>query len=302
MLQEGSTVGHFRIVGQIGAGGMGVVYLAEDLRLGRRVALKVLTAAHDAVAVRRFLGEARTASSLDHPNIAAVFEVGEEHSPPFIAMAYCPGETLRDRILRGPLPLTATAGILEQVASALACAHASGVVHRDLKPANIMVGPDGSVRVVDFGLATVRADDQTATRLTRAGSAVGTVAYMSPEQLTGQSVDGRADVWALGVTLYEMLTGGLPFDGGEVFAVMEAVVRGTAVPVRSRRPETPAEFVHILERALTKDPGSTHRRRQRDCCSGGWRASPPDRRPTRERLPHRSGGVDASCRRHSRQR
>ena len=138
MLEPRDTVGHFQIQ-QLGAGGMGVVYLAEDLQLGRRVALKVLTAERDPVAVRRFLREAQAASALDHPNIATVFEVAETHSPPFIAMAYCPGETLRDRIVRGPLSLIETCAIVEQIALALDCAHASGVVHRDLKPATVMV-------------------------------------------------------------------------------------------------------------------------------------------------------------------
>ena len=198
MLEPGETVGHFQILKQLGAGGMGVVYLAEDLQLGRRVALKVLTAERDPVAVRRFLREAQAASALDHPNIATVFEVVETHSPPFIAMAYCPGETLRDRILRGPLSLNETCAIIEQIALALDCAHASGVVHRDLKPANVMVGPDGHVRILDFGIATMAGDAaETATRLTAAGVTIGTLAYMPPEmfeasRLTDAPTSGRS--------------------------------------------------------------------------------------------------------------
>ena len=254
MLEPSETVGHFQILKQLGAGGMGVVYLAEDLQLGRRVALKVLTAERDPVAVRRFLREAQAASALDHPNIATVFEVGETHSPPFIAMAYCPGETLRDRILRGPLSLIETCAIVEQIALALDCAHASGVVHRDLKPANVMVGPDGHVRILDFGIATMAADSaETATRLTAAGLTVGTLAYMPPEMLRGQPVDGRADVWALGVTAYEMLTGGVPFDGTQL-SIIEAVLHEQPASLVSLRPDTPPELAAIVERALTKDP------------------------------------------------
>jgi dienelactone hydrolase/tRNA A-37 threonylcarbamoyl transferase component Bud32 len=254
MLETNDTLGHFQILKQLGAGGMGVVYLAEDRQLGRRVALKVLTAERDPVAVRRFLREAQAASALDHPNIATVFEVAATHSPPFIAMAYCPGETLRDRILRGPLSLNESCAILEQIALALDCAHASGVVHRDLKPANVMVGPDGHVRILDFGIATMSADSaETATRLTAVGLTVGTLAYMPPEMLRGQSVDGRADVWALGVTVYEMLTGRVPFDGTQL-SIIEAVLHEQPVSLVSLRPDAPPELVAIVDRALTKDP------------------------------------------------
>jgi len=257
MLEVGATVGHFRILKQLGAGGMGVVYLVEDLQLGRRAALKVLAADHDPVAIRRLVREAQAASSLDHANIATVFEVNEAHSPPFIAMAYCPGETVRDRIVRGPLPISEVSAILEQIARGLACAHAAGVVHRDLKPANIIVGPDGHVRILDFGIATMLADSrETATRLTGAGTTVGTLAYMPPEMLRGQPVDGRADVWALGATLYEMLTGRLPFDGTQQLAIMEAVLHEAPVPVVRHRPDTPPELAAVVERALTKDPAN----------------------------------------------
>ncbi|HXW08065.1 MAG TPA: protein kinase [Vicinamibacterales bacterium] len=254
VLASGATVGHFRVLQQLGAGGMGIVYLAEDLQLGRQVAIKVLGAAHDPAAARRFLCEARAASALDHPNIAAIHEVFEHEGVPLIAMAYCPGETLEMRLARGLLPLPDVAAIGVQVSAALSAAHAAGIVHRDLKPANIMVGPDGHVRVLDFGLATVLDDDQqTASRLTAAGTTVGTVAYMAPEQVRGETIDQFADVWALGVVLYEMLTGVRPFGGTNVFAIMQDVLAGSPAPVRSRRSDVPSELSAILDLALQKD-------------------------------------------------
>ena len=254
ILTPGATLGHFRIIERLGAGGMGAVYLAEDLQLGRRVALKVLLSDHDPVAARRLLREAQVASTLDHPNIAPVFAVGETGELPYIAMAYCPGETLRQRIERGALSIPETVAVLEQVALALACAHAAGVVHRDLKPGNIIIGPDSHVRVLDFGLAAVIADDaNTMTRLTGTGTTLGTAAYMAPEQVRGEVIDQRADVWALGVALYEMLTGQVPFEGNQTFAVMQAVVEHAPVPVTTLRPDTPPELARIVDETLEKD-------------------------------------------------
>jgi eukaryotic-like serine/threonine-protein kinase len=250
----GDTVGHFRVLRQLGAGGMGIVYLAEDLQLGRQIALKVLTAAHDPAATRRFLREARAASALDHQNIAAIHEIVEHDGTPFIVMAYCPGETLQARLAHGPMPLPEIASVVMQVSAGLAAAHAAGIVHRDLKPANIMVGPDGHVRILDFGLATVFDDrQQTTSRLTSSGTTVGTVAYMPPEQVRGEAVDERADVWALGVAFYEMLAGCRPFVGTNVFATMQAVLERSPTSVRVLRRETPGELAEIVDLALEKD-------------------------------------------------
>jgi eukaryotic-like serine/threonine-protein kinase len=252
----GDTIGHFRVLRQLGAGGMGIVYLAEDLQLGRQVAVKVLTAAHDPEATRRFLREARAASALDHPNIAAIHGVVEHEGVPLIVMAYCPGETLEARVARGPMPLPDIAAIASQIAAALAAAHAAGIVHRDLKPANVMVGPESHVRVLDFGLATVFGDSQqTVSRLTRAGTTVGTVAYMAPEQVRGEAVDERADIWAFGVTLHQMLTGRAPFDGANVFATMQAVLERSPEPVSVIRPDAPKPLADIVDLALEKDRG-----------------------------------------------
>jgi eukaryotic-like serine/threonine-protein kinase len=255
VLAPGAVVGHFRIEARLGAGGMGVVYLAEDIRLKRKVALKFLAGSGVTTdAVRRLEREAQAAGALDHPNIAAVHEIGEWESQPFIALAYCPGETLKQRLARGPLPIEEILSILGQIAEGLASAHAAGVVHRDLKPANIIVAPDGHVRVVDFGIAQMAGPEhETATRVTGTGVTLGTVAYMAPEQLRGDVVDAGADVWALGAITYEMLAGHLPFEGEHVFAVMQAVLEGTPAPVDRLRPDTPPELVHLVASALQPD-------------------------------------------------
>jgi dienelactone hydrolase len=252
----GTTVSHYRILDSIGAGGMGVVYLAEDERLNRKVALKFLppTTAQDAHARARLLREAQAASALDHPNVATVYDVGEWNGQLFIAMPFYDGETLRQRIERGALTAGEAARIAGQIASGLAAAHHAGIVHRDLKPANVMLTRDGQVKIVDFGLAKAFSETQaTATRMTATGMTVGTVAYMAPEQATGADVDARADVWALGVTFYEMLTGRLPFPGATTPAVLLAVASKTLVPVRDVRPDAPEALARIIERMLEKD-------------------------------------------------
>jgi dienelactone hydrolase len=256
ILADGSLVGHFRLHSTLGAGGMGVVYLAEDINLKRQVALKFLAGSDgDGHAnVRRLIREAQITSGLDHPNIATVYEIGEWQSVPFIALAYCAGETVKQRIARGPLPIAEIVSILRQVAEGMAHAHAAGVVHRDLKPSNIMVGPDGHVRILDFGLAQLLATDApTVTRITQPGTTAGTLAYMAPEQLRGEEVDARADIWALGATLFEMVTGRLPFDGDNLFAVMQAVLDQPRPSVLQLRPETPAALANIVDAALQKD-------------------------------------------------
>jgi serine/threonine protein kinase len=251
----GSTISHYRILSQIGAGGMGVVYLAEDSRLHRKVALKFLpqTVAHDSAVKARFMLEAEAASALDHPNIATVYEVGEHDGEPFIAMAYYEGETLKQRLEHGRLPVSMVASIVEQVASGLTAAHAAGIVHRDLKPANILLRNDGQVKILDFGLAKMLAIEETRARMTRVGSTVGTVAYMSPEQVRGDDVDQRSDVWALGVVLYEMLTGRLPFEGTHPVALMSAILSNAPPSLTSLAPEAPVELQQVVAGALAKD-------------------------------------------------
>ena len=253
----GTTVSHYRVLGSIGAGAMGVVYQAEDERLHRKVALKFLppTIAQDAHARARLLREAQAASALDHPNIATVYDIGEWNGQLFIAMPFYDGETLQHRIEHGPLTVGEAARIAGQIAAGLAAAHAAGIVHRDLKPANIMLTRDGQVKIVDFGLAKVFSETQaTAARMTAVGTTVGTVAYMAPEQATGLDVDGHADIWAFGVTLYEMLTGRLPFRGNSAPPMLVAIASQPAEPISSVRPDVPQPLVRIIERALEKDP------------------------------------------------
>lgn len=252
----GAVVSHYKIVEQIGAGGMGVVYLAEDEQLHRQVALKFISplAAADEHAQRRFLREAQAASALDHPNIATVYEVGNYQTQPFIAMAYYRGETLKRRIERGALPIPEAASIAEHIAEALQAAHDGGVVHRDLKPANVFITASGQVKILDFGLAKLAAApvDSTA-EATATGTTLGTLSYMSPEQARGEHVDARADVWALGVLLFEMLTGRQPFHGPTSTAVLLAIAGGAAPPLSGGRPDAPAAFGRLIERALVKD-------------------------------------------------
>jgi dienelactone hydrolase len=252
----GTTVSHYRILKSIGAGGMGVVYLADDERLHRKVALKFLppAVAQDPHARARLMREAQAAGALDHPNIATVYEVGEWNGQLFIAMPYYEGETLRQRIEQGPLAADDAARITGQIAAGLAAAHRAGIVHRDLKPANVMLTRDGQVKIVDLGLAKVFSDTEaTVTRMTGAGATVGTIAYMAPEQATGHDVDARADIWALGVTLYEMLTGRLPFPGETAPAVLLAVASQAPTPIRDLRHDVPEPLTRIVHRALEKD-------------------------------------------------
>jgi tetratricopeptide (TPR) repeat protein len=243
------AVGPYRLVRRLGGGGMGVVYLAYDPRLDRPVALKLLRPhLHIAEAGRRHLfDEARAASALDHPNIATVHEVGElPDGRVYIAMAYCEGESLAERMASGPIAPVDGASIARQVADALAAAHRQGIVHRDIKPANIIVSRDGRVRVVDFGVAKVAGRQG-------AGARGGTPAYMSPEQTRDADVDHRTDLWSLGVVLYEMLAGRRPFRGDDDRALVAAIRRDTPQPIRHVRPDVPARLARIVERCLAKD-------------------------------------------------
>ncbi len=249
----GSTVSHYRILERLGGGGMGVVYRAVDLKLDRPVALKFLSSQRGAAEEhkRRFIREAKAASALDHPNICTVYEIDETPDGAlFIAMALCEGETLRDRIARGPLPVGEAVGIAEQIAAGLARAHGRGIVHRDVKPANVIVAPDGRVKLVDFGIAKLA--DQS--RLTRAGTTVGTAGYMSPEQLHGEEPDPRTDVWSLGVVIYEMMTGRSPFEAESETEMVKAILKRAQRPMAVLRPGVPPALERIVERALAKRP------------------------------------------------
>jgi serine/threonine protein kinase len=250
---SGRTVSHFRVLQPLGAGGMGVVYRAEDARLGRAVALKFLLPRFglDTAAKARFLREARSAAALDHPNLCTIHEVGESQDGRlFLAMALYPGETLQDRLRRhASLPIPIALEITRQIALGLGCAHAAGIVHRDLKPGNLMVLPDGTVKILDFGLARARAESQS-----RASAGWGTAAYMAPEQVLGQAVDARTDLWALGVVLYEMVTGKKPFGEGHEVAIAHAILKQEPVPPSNLCADATPQLEDVILTLLEKDP------------------------------------------------
>ena len=250
---SGRTVSHFNVLEPIGAGGMGVVYRAEDTRLGRTVALKFLLPhlSLDPSAKARFLREGRSAAALDHPNLCSIHEVGEsEDGRLFLAMALYPGETLKTRLARdGPPPVGEALEISRQVAAGLESAHAAVIVHRDLKPGNVMLLPDGTVKILDFGLAKAR--DQS---LTETGAVLGTVSYMAPEQISGDTVDPRADLWALGIVLYETLTGRTPFEGEQHITIAQAILNDDPVPPSTHRGDVPVALEDVVLRLLEKNP------------------------------------------------
>ncbi len=254
----GTTVGHYEILEELGRGGMGVVYKARNVRLDTFVALKFL-AAHltlDEIALERFVGEARAASSIDHPNICSVFDIGETEpsgdtpaGQRFIVMAYYDGETLKGRISRGPLPVKEAARITAQIVDGLAAAHRKDIVHRDIKPGNIVLTTDGYVKILDFGLAKLAGG----AHLTKSGSTLGTSSYMSPEQVRGEDAGPAADTWSVGVTLYQSLCGELPFTGDYEQAVLYAVLNEEA-DLSKLPDDTPAELRSFVAACLEKDP------------------------------------------------
>src|SRR5947199_6732571 len=271
-LLVGRTCGHYKISKPIGSGGMGEVYLATDIKAGRKAALKLLPMhfTGDAERLKRFQQEAHALVGLNHPNILTVYEIGEDHSTHYIASEMIEGETLRQRLMRGRMEVGEAVNIAIQVASALAAAHEAGIVHRDIKPENIMLRPDGYVKVLDFGIAKLAesafakppsqcfgvpgatADGAGSMTLaeTNLGSILGTVRYMSPEQARGAQVDKRTDVWSLGVVLYEMVTGHAPFTGETPEEVMTSILEKEPPPLTSYIRRIPAELRQIISKAL----------------------------------------------------
>src|SRR6266496_1867480 len=260
---QSTRLGPYEVISPLGSGGMGEVYLAEDRRLHRKVALKILPAdlASDRNRMRRFNQEAMAAAALNHPHIAHIYEIGAAGGVHFIAMEYIDGDTLRHRINEG-MKLLEILEIASQTSSALVAAHGAGIIHRDIKPENIMVRRDGYIKLLDFGLAklsepegkTTGTDIPTKAMInTGAGTVIGTVNYMSPEQAKGIHIDARTDLWSLGAVLYEMVTGHLPFRGETSAESISLILQREPAPLTRFAHEVPAELERIVTKALTKD-------------------------------------------------
>jgi serine/threonine protein kinase len=254
-LSAGTRLGPYEILAPIGAGGMGQVYRARDTRLGREVAVKVLSELPDQASIERFQREARAASALNHPNICGIHDIGEFEGRPFLVMELLEGETLKQRIAGRPLPLETVLELGVQIAGALEAAHAKGIFHRDIKSVNVFVTKEGTAKILDFGLAKVAWSDSGATvsELTREGTVMGTTAYMSPEQARGRAVDRRSDIWAFGCVLYEMLTGRRAFEDEDISLTLSKVLQREpdfdALPA-----DVPARVRQAIKLCLRKDP------------------------------------------------
>ena len=253
----GKTISHYKILSEIGSGGMGIVYKAEDTNLKRHVALKFLPPelTRDTEARERFIHEAQLASALDHPNICTIHEIGKtDDNQMFIVMAYYEGKTLKKKIEGGSLKTDEILDITMQIAEGLSRAHESEIIHRDIKPANILISKRGEVKILDFGLAKLSGQ----TKLTKAGSTIGTAAYMSPEQTSGEEVDHGTDIWSLGVLLFEMLTGKLPFKGDYEQAVIYSILNEDPEPLTALRSDAPDGLMELVHRALAKNAGDRY--------------------------------------------
>ena len=270
-LEAGKCFGHYEIIRQIGAGGMGEVYLAKDKKLDRKVAIKILNEkfSREESNLQRFIREAKAASALNHPNILVIHEIGEAKKANFIVSEYVEGETLREIIGKSPMKLSEVLDISIQIASALTAAHSSNIVHRDIKPENVIVRPDGLVKILDFGLAklieqkaigfeasTVR-QNQTAK-----GVILGTINYMSPEQAKGERVDATTDIFSLGVVIYEMLAGRTPFAGGSLSETLANLINAEPQPLERFAANVPIELERILPKCFAKERTSVIKRRR----------------------------------------